>query len=160
MDCSTPGFPVHTISQSLLKFTASSDAIQPSHPVSSPSLPVIVSIVTPCTCHEVMVETLSTWLLTPHHGWPRFQLCFRCLGNWFPFHCWLLAHWSCPCFGDFYPPSLPSLPPPRTNQAELFPHLLLSISQPAFALPIKELFVRFFFFFPLQFLRGQASSFV
>ena len=41
MDCSTPGFPVH---HQLPEFTQThvcrvSDAIQPSHPVSSPSLP-------------------------------------------------------------------------------------------------------------------------
>ena len=117
MDCSTPGFSVHYHLPELAQIHVHrvSDAIQPSHPLSSPSLPVIVSIVTPCICHEVMVETLSAWLLTPHHGWPRFQLCFRCLGNWLPFHCWLLAHWSCPWFGDFHPPSLP--PPNTQNQA-------------------------------------------
>jgi hypothetical protein len=48
--------------------------------------------------------------------------------------------------GTSYPPPLASLPTPRTNEADLFPHFLLSISQPAFALPIKELFVRFFIF--------------
>ena len=41
MDCSTPGFPIH---HQLLDFTQThvyqvSDAIQPSHPLSSPSLP-------------------------------------------------------------------------------------------------------------------------
>ena len=41
MDCSTPGFPVH---QKLLELTQThvhriSDAIQPSHPLSSPSAP-------------------------------------------------------------------------------------------------------------------------
>ena len=41
MDCSTPGFPVH---HQLLEFTQThvhqvSDAIQPSHPLSSPSPP-------------------------------------------------------------------------------------------------------------------------
>ena len=41
MDCSTPGFPVH---HQLLEFTQThahciGDAIQPSHPLSSPSLP-------------------------------------------------------------------------------------------------------------------------
>ena len=41
MDCSTPGFPVH---HQLLELTHThvyrvSDAIQPSHPLSSPSLP-------------------------------------------------------------------------------------------------------------------------
>ena len=43
MDCSTPGFPVH---HQLLEFTQThvhqvSDAIQPSHPLSSPSPPPI-----------------------------------------------------------------------------------------------------------------------
>ena len=41
MDCSTPGFPVH---HQLLEFAQTqihrvSDAIQPSHPLQSPSLP-------------------------------------------------------------------------------------------------------------------------
>ena len=42
MDCSTPGLPVHHQSQSLLKLMSIwvSDAIQPSHPLSSPSPPV------------------------------------------------------------------------------------------------------------------------
>ena len=43
MDCSTPGFPVR---QQLLKFAQThvhrvSDAIQPSHPLSSPSPPAL-----------------------------------------------------------------------------------------------------------------------
>ena len=39
MDCSTPGFPVHGNSRSLLRHISFSDAIQPSHPLSTPSPP-------------------------------------------------------------------------------------------------------------------------
>ena len=39
MDCSTPGFPVHHNSRSLIKLMSSRWAIQPSHPLPSPSPP-------------------------------------------------------------------------------------------------------------------------
>ena len=67
MNHSTPGLPVH---HQLLEFTQTrvhsvSDTIQPSHPLSSPSLPAVIleppkmksltiSIVSPSICHEVM----------------------------------------------------------------------------------------------------------
>ena len=39
MDCSTPGFPVH---HQLPELTQTHDAIQPSHPLSSPSPPASI----------------------------------------------------------------------------------------------------------------------
>ena len=127
MDCSTPGFPVHHQLPELAQIHVHrvGDAFQPSHPLSSPSPPGIVSIVTPYICHEVMVETLSTWLLTPQHGWPRFKLCFSCLVcSHSTAAFWLIG--AALTLGTFYRPPLPSLPTPRTNAADLFPHLLLS----------------------------------
>ena len=43
MDCSTPGFPVHRHLPELIQTHVHrvSDAIQPSHPLSSPSLPAL-----------------------------------------------------------------------------------------------------------------------
>ena len=88
-------------------------------------------------------EIVNSNLIQYQHGWPRFKLCFRCLVcSHSTAGFWLIG--AALTLGTSFPPPLASLPTPRTNEADLFPHLFLSISQPAFALPIKELFVRIF----------------
>ena len=59
MDCSTPGLPVH---HQLLEFTQThvhwvDDAIQPSHPLSSPSLPA---------CNLFQHQDLFQWVSSSH----------------------------------------------------------------------------------------------
>ena len=79
MDCSTPGFPVH---HQLLEFTQThvhwvGDAIQPSHPLSSPSPPAF---------HLSQPQGLFQWVSSSHQAakvlefqlqHQSFQLIFR-----------------------------------------------------------------------------------
>ena len=63
MDCSTPGFPVH---HQLLEFTQTpvhrvGDAIQPSHPLSSPSPPTISF-----SQHQGLFKSISS------SRWPKY----------------------------------------------------------------------------------------
>ena len=64
MNCSTPGLPVH---HQLLEFTQThvhwvSDAIQPSHPLSSPS---------PLVPNPSQHQSLFQWV-NSSHGWPKY----------------------------------------------------------------------------------------
>ena len=65
MDCITPGFPVH---HQLLKFAQTpvhrvGDAIQPSHPLSSPSPPAL---------NLSQYQGLFKWVSSPHQKWPKY----------------------------------------------------------------------------------------
>ena len=64
MDCSTPGFPVH---HQLPEFTQThahwvGDAIQPSHPLSSPSPPAFNLSQHQGLKNEIKAEALTVWL--------------------------------------------------------------------------------------------------
>ena len=82
MDCSTPGFPVH---HQLLKLAQShvhwvGDAIQPSHPLSSPSSPVLN-----LSQHQGFIK----WVSSSHQVAKvlEFQLqhqSFQWIQGWFP----------------------------------------------------------------------------
>jgi len=62
MDCSTPGLPVHhqlpELTQTHVHWVG--DAIQPSHPLSSPSLPALN-----LTQHQRLFKKLRSWHLVP-----------------------------------------------------------------------------------------------
>ena len=82
MDCSTPGFPVHhqlwELTQTHVHWV--SDAIQPSHPLSSPSPPAFS-----LSQHQ----GLFRWVSSSHHmaRGLEFQLqhqSFQWIFNWFP----------------------------------------------------------------------------
>ena len=65
MNCSTPGLPVH---HQLPEFTQThvhqvGDAIQPSHPLSSPSPPAP---------NPSQHQGLFHWVSSSHHRWPKY----------------------------------------------------------------------------------------
>ena len=64
MDCSTPGLPVHHQLPEFIQTHAHwvSDAIQPSHPLLSPSLPVF---------NLSQHQGLFKWISSSHH-WPKY----------------------------------------------------------------------------------------
>ena len=80
MDCSAPGFPVYhllpELSQNHVHWV--SDAIEPSHPLSSPSLPAF------CLSQH---QDLFQWV-SPSHQW-YFTICIINSYLFIGFKCWL-----------------------------------------------------------------------
>ena len=98
MNRSRPGLPVH---HQLPEFTQThihcvSDAIQPSHPLSSPSPPAPILIVLPFPeCHIVGIiqyVAFSVWFLSVSDANLKSFHVFSWLNSLFLFSCWVTKH--------------------------------------------------------------------